>query len=212
MKRKKYPVITLCGSTRFKDEFEKVQKELTLQGYIVISVGLFGHSGDKEVWEGMSEDTLTGTKRMLDDMHKEKIDMAESIYVVNPEGYIGSSTWSEISYAWMLGKKIDFMENIPDFEIERIVRERIEKAEQLAWESLDGIRHQGYADDECNPSFRYKNHDIYDPWVNENAQGSEFDWADHKDPKQAVEPFEYYGKERMARFVEEIIAARGDGR
>ena len=53
----KYKVITLCGSTRFKDEFIKVQKELTLKGNIVISVGLFGHSGDKEVWENMDEDT-----------------------------------------------------------------------------------------------------------------------------------------------------------
>ena len=43
-----YKVITLCGSTRFKDEFLQVQKELTLQGNIVISVGLFGH-GDIEV-------------------------------------------------------------------------------------------------------------------------------------------------------------------
>ena len=68
--KKKYPVITLCGSTRFKEEFIEAQKELTLAGNIVISVGLFGHSGDKEVWEGMDEDTLTDTKLMLDDMHK----------------------------------------------------------------------------------------------------------------------------------------------
>ena len=54
--KKKYPVITLCGSTRFKEEFMEAQKELTLAGNIVISVGLFGHSGDKEVWEGMDED------------------------------------------------------------------------------------------------------------------------------------------------------------
>ena len=92
--RKKYSVVTLCGSTRFKDEFEWVQKELTLEGNIVISVGLFGHSGDKEVWEGMSEDTATDTKKMLDDMHKEKIDMADRIYVINPDGYIGKSTCS----------------------------------------------------------------------------------------------------------------------
>ena len=51
----KYKVVTLCGSTRFKDDFIRVQKELTLQGCIVISVGLFGHSGDSEVWEGMDE-------------------------------------------------------------------------------------------------------------------------------------------------------------
>ena len=46
----KYKVITLCGSTKFKDAFIKAQKDLTLQGNIVISVGLFGHSGDDEVW------------------------------------------------------------------------------------------------------------------------------------------------------------------
>ena len=64
-----YPVITLCGSTRFKEEFLRVQKDLTLKGWIVISVGLFGHTGDDEVW-------TEGTKEMLDVMHKRKIDMA----------------------------------------------------------------------------------------------------------------------------------------
>ena len=51
----KYPVITLCGSTRFKDEFMEMQKKLTLEGNIVISVGLFGHSGDSEVWKKNKE-------------------------------------------------------------------------------------------------------------------------------------------------------------
>ena len=48
-----YKVITLCGSSRFKDAFMQVQKRLTLEGNIVLSLGLFGHSGDTEVWEGM---------------------------------------------------------------------------------------------------------------------------------------------------------------
>ena len=104
-----YPVITLCGSTRFKDEFLKVQKELTLKGNIVISVGLFGHSGDNEVWEGMPEDTVTKTKEMLDDMHKRKIDMADAIFVINVGGYIGSSTRSEIEYAKAHGRKIYYL-------------------------------------------------------------------------------------------------------
>ena len=69
-----YKVITLCGSTRFKDQFIEAQKRLTLEGNIVISVGLFGHSGDNEVWS-------EGTKEMLDDMHKRKIDMADEIFV-----------------------------------------------------------------------------------------------------------------------------------
>ena len=106
----KYIVITLCGSTRFKDEFMESQKRLTLEGNIVISVGLFGHAGDAEVWENMDEGTLTKTKEMLDDMHKRKIDMADEIYVINVGGYIGSSTKSEIEYANATGKGIRYLE------------------------------------------------------------------------------------------------------
>ncbi len=104
-----YPVVTLCGSTRFKDEFMQVQKDLTLQGYIVLTVGLFGHSGDNEVWENMDEGTLTATKQMLDDMHLRKIDMSGEIFVVDPGGYIGESTKNEIAYAAEHGKKIRYL-------------------------------------------------------------------------------------------------------
>ncbi len=106
----KYKVITLCGSTRFKEEFLEAQKRLTLKGNIVISVGLFGHSGDNEVWEGMDEDTLTQTKIMLDDMHKRKIDMADGIYVINVGGYIGESTKSEIAYAKSKNKSVQYLD------------------------------------------------------------------------------------------------------
>lgn len=99
----RFPVITLCGSTRFKEQFLEAQKRLTLKGNIVISVGLFGHSGDNEVW-------TEGTKEMLDDMHKRKIDMADGIYVINVNGYIGSSTRSEIEYARKQGKQVLFLE------------------------------------------------------------------------------------------------------
>lgn len=99
-----YKVITLCGSTKFKDEFIYAQKELTLQGCIVISVGLFGHSGDNEVWQ-------PETKEMLDDMHRRKIDMADGIFVINKNGYIGESTQREIYYAMSLGKEVRYLEN-----------------------------------------------------------------------------------------------------
>ena len=99
----KYKIVTLCGSTRFKDEFLKVQKELTLKGYIVNSVGLFGHSGDDEVLDD-------GVKEMLDEMHLAKIDMADEIFVINVGGYIGSSTRSEIEYAAATGKAVHYLE------------------------------------------------------------------------------------------------------
>ena len=98
-----YRVVTLCGSTRFKDAFMEEQKRLTLEGNIVISVGLFGHAGDDEVW-------AEGTKEMLDDMHKRKIDMADEIFVIDVDGYIGESTASEIAYAQTTRKTVRYLE------------------------------------------------------------------------------------------------------
>ena len=86
----KYHIITLCGSTKFKKEFIEVQKQLTLLGNIIISVGCFGHKGDKLTMED---------KIMLDDMHKRKILMADEIFVIDKNNYIGSSTKSEIEFA-----------------------------------------------------------------------------------------------------------------
>lgn len=113
-----YKIITLCGSTKFKDEYLKAQKELTLQGNIVISVGLFGHA------DGGYQTVLTDEiKIMLDDMHKRKIDLADEIYVINKDGYIGSSTKGEIEYAIQTGKMVNYLEspslaNIEQFKLE----------------------------------------------------------------------------------------------
>lgn len=97
-------IITLCGSTKFKEEFIQTQKELTLLGHIVISVGLFGHA-DKE---NISEET----KIMLDLMHKRKIDLSDAICVINKNNYIGSSTQSEIDYAENNNKYIFYYKDI----------------------------------------------------------------------------------------------------
>ena len=98
---KNYKVITLCGSTRLKEDFERVNRELTLAGNIVISVGAFGHSGDS-----FTDDE----KIMLDDIHKRKIDMADEIFVINKGHYIGASTRSEIEYAILHDKPVRYME------------------------------------------------------------------------------------------------------
>lgn len=100
-----YKVITLCGSTKFKGDFERVNRELTLAGNIVLSVGCFGHAGDVFTDE---------QKVMLDDIHRRKIDMSDAIYIINKCGYIGSSTKSEIAYATATGKPIFFMEDMED--------------------------------------------------------------------------------------------------
>ena len=104
-KERDFKVITLCGSTRFNEQFLEVQKKLSLEGYIVLSVGLFGHSGDEEAWQ-------PGIKEMLDKNHLRKIDMSDGIYVINVGGYIGESTKREIEYAFVNDKYIRYLEPI----------------------------------------------------------------------------------------------------
>jgi hypothetical protein len=94
-------VVTLCGSTRFKAEFEQAQKDLTLKGNIVISVGLFGHI------EGLDMDGPV--KKMLDELHLRKIDLSDEIFVLNRGQYIGESTRREIAYAESLGKEVRYL-------------------------------------------------------------------------------------------------------
>ena len=99
----KYRVITLCGSTRFKDAFLEAQKRLTLEGNIVLSVGFFAGDGEEETWP-------EGTREMLGDLHRRKIDMADEIFVIDVGGYIGSAARSEIAYAAAAGKTVRYLE------------------------------------------------------------------------------------------------------
>ena len=95
-------IITLCGSTKFKKDFERVNKELSLKGNVVISVAYFGHSEDTP--------PTTDEKLLLDRVHLAKIDLADEIYVINTTGYIGESTRREIDYARNRGRAVTFME------------------------------------------------------------------------------------------------------
>jgi nucleoside 2-deoxyribosyltransferase len=106
-----FPVVTLCGSTKFKDEFLQVQKQLTLRGIIVISVGAFGHQPeDSDVF------AKPETKSMLDKMHEAKIDMADAIVVIDVNNYIGESTLREIGYAKSQDKDIYFLSDFNDYD------------------------------------------------------------------------------------------------
>ena len=105
-----FEVVTLCGSTRFEKQFREVQKKLTLSGKIVISPGFFSKAGDMDTWDNIDSDKRTEIKEMLICMHLKKIDLSDSIYVVNPGGYIGEECRREINYALKQGKKISYLE------------------------------------------------------------------------------------------------------
>lgn len=104
---KKREIITLCGSSRFKSTFHKINERLTLQGKIVISMGVWGHFLTKEE---QNQKFSPQVKEDLDRLHFDKIDLSDSIFVVNVGGYIGFSTGREIEYAQKQGKKIYYLE------------------------------------------------------------------------------------------------------
>ena len=102
-------IVVLCGSTRFYDMFQAANYDLTMLGKIVLSVGFYPHS--KAIHghgEGVGHDSTE--KVALDELHKRKIDLADRVYVLNVDGYIGESTRSEIDYAVAHGKPVDYLE------------------------------------------------------------------------------------------------------
>ena len=91
-------VITVCGSYRFKKEIVEIAEKMTLMGNCMITPNEL----TKPNKEAYTEDEFL----MIDKMHKEKIKLSDAILVVNVNGYIGSSTNSEIEYAKALDKEI----------------------------------------------------------------------------------------------------------
>ena len=96
-------IITICGSTRFKDEIMEAAKNLTMDNHIVLAPFIFHHADDME---------LTAEQKIrLDNLHKQKINMSDAIFVVNKDGYIGESTYGEIDWAQRMKKEVYFLEN-----------------------------------------------------------------------------------------------------
>ena len=94
--------ITLCGSTRFREQFELWNKRLTLAGHIVYSVSGFGHSGDSFTPE---------EKEHLDLIHLRKIAESDAVAVIDIDGYIGDSTRREIAWAKLNDKLVYYVSN-----------------------------------------------------------------------------------------------------
>ena len=96
-------IVCLCGSTRFMDAFQQANKDLSLAGKIVLTVALVTS-------DATNSEVTAEQKAKLEVLHREKIALADSIYVLNVGGYIGESTRSEIEYAKSLGKPVVYLE------------------------------------------------------------------------------------------------------
>ena len=93
-------IVCLCGSTKFKKEFEEAILEESLKGKIVLSVCCFTHH-DNLKW---TEEQIS----IFHDLHMRKIELADEVLVVNVGGYVGKTTGEEIKYAESLEKKISY--------------------------------------------------------------------------------------------------------
>lgn len=101
-------VVVLCGSTRFMDAFHTANRELSLVGKIVLTVELVTYDGATDPQRADPEQKLR-----LDELHLHKIELADTVFVLNVGGYIGDSTREEIAYAESLDKPIAYLEE-PD--------------------------------------------------------------------------------------------------
>lgn len=108
MEKKKHPVVTLCGSTRFKEEFHEVAEEFTKHGFVVLYPSCYNRDDDNDP---ALKDTLVS-------VHKQMIGMSDAIIVINKNDYIGESTKSEIAFTESLGKKVVlYYQYLDDVEI-----------------------------------------------------------------------------------------------
>ena len=96
----KREIITLSGSTKFRKQFREVERKLTMDGKIVLSPAIYGKA------EGIQHSIET--EKHLYDLHIDKINISDGIFVVDVGGYIGNSTQKEINYAKSKGKFIRY--------------------------------------------------------------------------------------------------------
>lgn len=94
-------IVCMCGSTRFKQTWISENARLTGEGFIVLSVGLWGHH---ERIEPSPEQ-----KAKLDELHLRKIDRSDWVWVLDVGGYCGESTTREIAYAKDHGKPVRYL-------------------------------------------------------------------------------------------------------
>ncbi len=100
-------IVTLCGSTRFSEEFHAANLRETLAGKIVLSIG-YDFKSDTDLL--LAGELKEADKERLDELHLRKIDLADEVLILNVAGYVGQSTRREIEYARRMGKRIRWLE------------------------------------------------------------------------------------------------------
>ena len=107
---RKFPVITICGSINedrvSRELWDETADKLSREGWVVLTVHIWEHEELHSTRKGRM------LKLELDEMYKQKIRMSNAIYVLNVNGYIGTSTKNEIDYARSVGKQVIYYEPV----------------------------------------------------------------------------------------------------
>ncbi len=98
-----YPIVAMIGSSRFKQEYHDEGKRLTLEGNLVIPLCLYRDTD-------YADACVPKNKKLLREICNQKIRLCDKVFVVNPNGYIGTTTRETIGYAKSLNKTILYME------------------------------------------------------------------------------------------------------
>lgn len=99
-------IVTLCGSTRFYEQWQREAFRLTTEGCVVLAVAFYPDS----VEHGEGVGITPAQKEDLDELHMRRVDLADRVHVLNVGDYIGASTKREIEYARARGKEITYLE------------------------------------------------------------------------------------------------------
>lgn len=110
--------ITLCGSTRFKAQFEEWNHKLALAGHTVYSLSMFAREENDVGKEGYL--TINEQEKItLDLVHLDKILNSDCIVVIDVGEYTGFSTKREVQWARIQGKQVywitEHSKNIREF-------------------------------------------------------------------------------------------------
>lgn len=89
-------VITICGSMKFKNDMLILAEELAIKGYCVLT----------PVFEIKERSVTKDQLQKMREAHFKRIELSDSILVMNVDGYIGENTKLEIQYAKSLNKKV----------------------------------------------------------------------------------------------------------
>ena len=90
-------IITLCGSLKFKHEMMIVAEKMALEGNCILT----------PVYPVLENYERTDEQLMkLKEEHFKRIELSDSILVVNVNNYVGNSTNLEIEYAKKIKKEI----------------------------------------------------------------------------------------------------------